>query len=74
MHSPGNRQCLIRVRAGIIDDIYGAGFVHGSTNGNVQDQHGHGTFVAGIVGGVGKLGSGVMGLNQVWSCATIEDF
>ena len=47
--------------AGIIDDIYGADFVDGSTDGNVQDQNGHGTFVAGVVGAVGNNGIGVTG-------------
>ena len=53
------------LRAGIIDDIYGADFVDGSTDGNVQDQNGHGTFVAGVVGAVGNNGIGVTGVNQV---------
>ena len=51
--------------AGIIDDIYGADFVDGSTDGNVQDQNGHGTFVAGVVGAVGNNDLGVTGVNQV---------
>ena len=55
----------MRVRAGIIDDIYGADFVSGSTDGNVQDQNGHGTFVTGVVGAVGNNKVGVTGVNQV---------
>ena len=51
--------------AEIIDDIYGAGFVFGTTDGNVQDQNGHGTFVAGVVGAVGNNKVGVTGVNQV---------
>ena len=52
---------------GIIDDIYGADYVSGSTDGNVQDQNGHGTFVTGVVGAVGNNGQGVTGMNQVHS-------
>ena len=51
--------------AGIIDDIYGANFVNGGKDGNVQDQNGHGSFVAGVVGAVGNNGLGVTGINQV---------
>ena len=50
--------------AGIIDDIYGANFVNGGKDGNVQDQNGHGSFVAGVVGAVGNNGLGVTGINQ----------
>ena len=50
---------------GIIDDVYGANFVDGSTNGNCQDQNGHGSFVAGVVGAVGNNGLGVTGVDQV---------
>jgi subtilisin family serine protease len=56
--------------AGIIDDIYGANFVDGSKDGNVQDQNGHGTFVAGVVGAVGNNAVGVTGVNQIASLVT----
>ena len=58
------------LHAGIIDDIYGADFVDGSTDGNCQDQNGHGTFVAGVVGAVGNNDVGVTGVNQVASIVT----
>ena len=51
--------------AGIIDDIYGADFVAGATDGNMQDQNGHGTFVTGVIGAVGNNKLGVTGVNQV---------
>lgn len=51
--------------AGIIDDIYGADFVNGGKDGNIQDQNGHGTFVAGVVGAMTNNGLGVAGINQV---------
>ncbi|CAL8463962.1 g3497 [Coccomyxa elongata] len=49
---------------GIIDDIYGADFVNGGKDGNIQDQNGHGTFVAGVVGAMTNNGLGVAGINQ----------
>lgn len=51
--------------AGIIDDVYGANFVDGGKDGNVQDQNGHGTFVTGVVGAVGNNNLGVTGVNQI---------
>ena len=51
--------------AGIIDDIYGADFSNGGKDGNIQDQNGHGTFVAGVVGAVSNNALGVVGINQV---------
>ena len=51
--------------AGIIDDIYGADFVNGGKDGINQDQNGHGTFVAGVVGAVPNDALGVVGINQV---------
>lgn len=51
--------------AGIVDDVYGADFVNGGKDGNVQDQNGHGTFVSGVVGAVGNNDLGVTGINQV---------
>ena len=54
-----------RMAAGIVDDIYGANFVSGGTNGDIMDQNGHGTFVAGVVGAVTNNALGVTGINQV---------
>ena len=50
---------------GIVDDVYGAAFVNGGKSGNVADENGHGTFVAGVVGAVGNNGIGVAGIAQV---------
>ena len=55
---------------GIIDDIYGADFVDGSTDGNVLDQNGHGTFVAGVLGARGNNGIGITGVNELASIVT----
>ena len=51
--------------AGIVDDVYGADFVNGGKDGDVQDQNGHGTFVSGVVGAIGNNNLGVTGINQV---------
>ena len=45
---------------GFVDDVFGANFV--ANNGNVYDDYGHGTHVAGIVGAVGNNGVGVSGV------------
>jgi subtilisin family serine protease len=45
---------------GYVDDVYGYNFV--SNNGNVMDDNGHGTHVAGIIGAVGNNGIGVTGV------------
>jgi subtilisin family serine protease/regulation of enolase protein 1 (concanavalin A-like superfamily) len=45
---------------GYIDDVYGINVLNGS--GNPMDDWGHGTHVAGIVGGVGNNGVGVAGV------------
>eukprot|EP00884_Botryococcus_braunii_P018628 jgi/Botrbrau1/5449/Bobra.27_1s0002.1 len=52
---------------GIVDDIYGVNFVNGANGGNPQDDNGHGSFVAGVVGAVGNNAFGISGLNQVVS-------
>lgn len=46
---------------GYVDDVNGYNFV--SNNGNVNDDNGHGTHVAGIIGAVGNNGIGVTGVN-----------
>jgi Subtilase family len=51
--------------AGIVDDVYGVNFVNGANGGNPQDDNGHGSFVAGVVGAVGNNAIGISGLNQV---------
>ncbi len=46
---------------GFADDVYGYNFV--GNNGNVMDDNGHGTHVAGTIGAVGNNGIGVAGVN-----------
>lgn len=49
---------------GIVNDYYGANFVDPAhPTGNVWDDNGHGTHVAGIIGAVGNNGVGVVGVN-----------
>jgi thermitase len=45
---------------GIVDDIYGVNF--DANNNDLTDNHGHGTHIAGIVGGCGKTGDSVTGV------------
>ena len=45
---------------GFVDDLHGWNFV--SNNGNLQDNHGHGTHIAGIVGAEGGNGIGISGV------------
>lgn len=54
---------------GYVDDFYGANTI--SNNGDVMDDFGHGTHVAGTIGGVGNNGVGVVGVNwdvQILGC------
>ncbi len=46
---------------GFVDDVHGANFVNGS--GNPNDDHGHGTHVAGTIGAVGFNQTGVIGVS-----------
>lgn len=46
---------------GYVDDFYGANTI--TDNGNIMDDFGHGTHVAGTIGGVGNNGTGVVGVN-----------
>ena len=50
--------------AGIIDNIYGSNFNTNPPSGDVLDQHGHGTHVAGVIGAVGDNAVGITGINQ----------
>lgn len=50
---------------GIPDDIHGAAFLNGAASGDVTDDNGHGTFVAGVIGAVGNNALGIAGINQV---------
>lgn len=46
---------------GVIDDVYGYNAI--GNNGDPMDYNGHGTHVAGTIGGVGNNGKGVAGVN-----------
>lgn len=55
---------------GLIDDIHGWNF--GDNNNKSQDDQGHGTHCAGIIGGVGNNGIGVAGVNWEVSMMPIK--
>ncbi len=61
------RNTLLHCLAGIVDDVFGANFVSGTTSGDPYDDNGHGTFVAGVVGAVGNNKIGISGVSQVAS-------
>lgn len=47
---------------GIIDDVHGVDLIPGPATGNPEDDLGHGTHVAGIIGAVGNNGLGCSGV------------
>ncbi|MEZ4864733.1 MAG: CARDB domain-containing protein [Caldilineaceae bacterium] len=54
---------------GYVDDFYGANTINDT--GEIMDDFGHGTHVAGTIGGVGNNGTGVVGVNwniQILGC------
>lgn len=57
---------------GFIDDVYGWDF--GDNDNNPQDQQGHGTAVAGVIGAVGNNGIGVAGVNWQVSMIALKVF
>ncbi|HEY3325340.1 MAG TPA: S8 family serine peptidase [Planctomycetota bacterium] len=59
---------------GIIDDVFGVNTINDS--GDVRDDFGHGTHVAGIIGAVGNNGKGVCGVAwrvKLMSCKAFDD-
>jgi hypothetical protein len=46
---------------GFVDDVHGYDFVDGT--GQLKDNDGHGTHIAGIIGAVGNNGQGTVGVN-----------
>lgn len=60
-------------RNGIVDDVHGINAINDS--GDVTDDHGHGTHVAGIIGAVGDNGLGVVGVAwrvQLMACKFMD--
>lgn len=55
---------------GFVDDVYGWDFVNDDSN--PMDDHGHGTHVAGTIGGVGNNGVGVAGVNWTAKIAALK--
>ena len=47
---------------GIVDDVYGAVYIHGETSGDPYDHSGHGTHVAGIIAAKENNRKGVAGV------------
>lgn len=57
-------------RNGYVDDLNGWNFV--SNNGNLSDNHGHGTHIAGIIGAEGGNGIGLSGVSPKVSLMVIK--
>lgn len=57
---------------GFIDDVHGWNFVHG--NNFIQDNHGHGTHIAGIIGAEGGNGIGITGVAPKVSLMVLKYF
>lgn len=57
---------------GYVDDIHGYDFSY--NDGNPDDVYGHGTHVAGTIGGVANNGLGVTGVNQQVSLMALRFF
>lgn len=53
---------------GYVDDVHGINAI--TESGNVEDDHGHGTHVSGIIGAVGNNGKGVAGV--AWQVQLLE--
>jgi subtilisin family serine protease len=62
---------------GIVDDVHGFNAVNGAAPGHPQDDFGHGTHVAGIIGATGNNGAGVSGVAwqvRLMACKFLDNF
>ena len=57
---------------GFIDDVHGWNFV--SSNGDLTDNHGHGTHIAGIIGAEAGNGKGIAGISPDVSIMCLKYF
>ena len=48
---------------GIVDDVHGAAFLNGVKSNDINDQNGHGTLVAGVIGATTNNGIGIAGVS-----------
>ena len=48
---------------GIVDDVHGAAFLNGMKSNDINDQNGHGTLVAGVIGATTNNGIGIAGVS-----------
>jgi subtilisin family serine protease len=73
--NPGETNCSDGIdndNNGFVDDCYGWNFV--SNSNNTQDDNGHGTHVAGIIGAVTNNSEGVAGLNWYVKLMPVKSF
>jgi len=47
---------------GCVDDLHGCNFLPSTPNGDIEDENGHGTLIAGILAASGNNGQGVAGV------------
>lgn len=57
---------------GCIDDLYGCNFI--TKNGDLADNHGHGTHISGIIGAMAGNGKGIIGIAPQVSLMTLKYF
>jgi subtilisin family serine protease len=55
---------------GFVDDVHGWNFV--SSNNKLDDNHGHGTHIAGIIGAEAGNGKGIVGISPVVSLMVLK--
>lgn len=57
---------------GYVDDVHGISMLSGVGSGDPDDDHGHGTHVAGILGAVGNNSTGIVGVNWTVSIMALK--